>query len=234
MQAAQNNPVSPHRCVTCLETTWTSQHRNHLLTEYTRKAAISKLKAHRAAFEATREITTDDAPRGSVDTNWRATNRIKYVIREEHSVFEREARMKAVEELKKGTAVTSWSVKGCLYRIIQALLRYLNLFTLLLSRLFFFEFPNNLRHLCTTMPWSIWPALVVLWGVCWMFYENADGRSVSQGMYYVHVSALHEGLTVKKKSRHRSWSPQSSSTLRRTVRRRYSSSESRRRRLPWR
>ncbi|KAK0660110.1 hypothetical protein QBC41DRAFT_43713 [Cercophora samala] len=26
-----------------------------------------------------------------------------------------------------------------------------------------------MRHLCTTMPWTIWPALVVLWGVCWMF-----------------------------------------------------------------
>ncbi|KAL9564948.1 hypothetical protein ACKAV7_011400 [Fusarium commune] len=32
-----------------------------------------------------------------------------------------------------------------------------------------FEFPNNIRHLCTTMPWTIMPVLVVLWGVCWMF-----------------------------------------------------------------
>jgi len=22
------------------------------------------------------------------------------------------------------------------------------------------------------MPWTIWPALAVLWGVCWMFYEE--------------------------------------------------------------
>ncbi|KAK3900317.1 hypothetical protein C8A05DRAFT_17357 [Staphylotrichum tortipilum] len=36
---------------------------------------------------------------------------------------------------------------------------------------FFFEFPRGLRHLCTTMPWTIWPALVVLWGVCWMFIQ---------------------------------------------------------------
>ncbi|SPN98762.1 uncharacterized protein DNG_01803 [Cephalotrichum gorgonifer] len=61
-------------------------------------------------------------------------------------------------------------------RIIQMLLRLLNLFALFLSRLFFFEFPNNLRHLCTTMPWSIWPALVVLWGVCWMFYGQRTER----------------------------------------------------------
>jgi len=32
-----------------------------------------------------------------------------------------------------------------------------------------FEFPNNIRHTCTTMPWTILPALIVLWGVCWMF-----------------------------------------------------------------
>ncbi len=36
---------------------------------------------------------------------------------------------------------------------------------------FFSEFPRGLRHLCTTMPWTIWPALVVLWGVCWMFFD---------------------------------------------------------------
>jgi len=33
----------------------------------------------------------------------------------------------------------------------------------------FSEFPNSMRPPCTTMPWTIWPALVVLWGVCWMF-----------------------------------------------------------------
>jgi hypothetical protein len=32
-----------------------------------------------------------------------------------------------------------------------------------------FEFPDNIRHVCTTMPWTIRPALLVLWGVCWMF-----------------------------------------------------------------
>lgn len=34
----------------------------------------------------------------------------------------------------------------------------------------FSEFSSRLRPPCTTMPWTIWPALVVLWGVCWMFY----------------------------------------------------------------
>ncbi|KAM0230512.1 hypothetical protein ACHAPO_009277 [Fusarium lateritium] len=36
-----------------------------------------------------------------------------------------------------------------------------------------FEFPNNIRHTCTTMPWTIRPALLVLWGVCWMFIIGA-------------------------------------------------------------
>lgn len=48
------------------------------------------------------------------------------------------------------------------------------LFYLVLFFSFFSEFPNSFRHLCTTMPWTIWPALVVLWGVCWMFYGPGD------------------------------------------------------------
>lgn len=45
------------------------------------------------------------------------------------------------------------------------------IYVLIFFRLLF-EFPNGIRHLCTTMPWTIWPALVVLWGVCWMFYPS--------------------------------------------------------------
>lgn len=30
---------------------------------------------------------------------------------------------------------------------------------------------KRLKHvICATMPWAIWPALVTLWGVCWMFH----------------------------------------------------------------
>lgn len=38
----------------------------------------------------------------------------------------------------------------------------------------FGSFPNRIRPKCTTMPWNIWPSLVVLWGVCWMFYDAWD------------------------------------------------------------
>lgn len=34
----------------------------------------------------------------------------------------------------------------------------------------FAEWPNSHRPLSTTWPWNIKPSLLVLWGVCWMFY----------------------------------------------------------------
>ena len=40
----------------------------------------------------------------------------------------------------------------------------------------FTEWPNGQRPLSTTWPWNIKPALLVLWGVCWMFYYDNEGR----------------------------------------------------------
>lgn len=34
------------------------------------------------------------------------------------------------------------------------------------------KFPDGDEPMCMTMPWNILPALVVLWGVCWMFYSS--------------------------------------------------------------
>lgn len=36
----------------------------------------------------------------------------------------------------------------------------------------FAEWPNGQPPLSTTWPWNVKPSLVVLWGVCWMFYNN--------------------------------------------------------------
>lgn len=36
----------------------------------------------------------------------------------------------------------------------------------------FAEWPNGQRPLSTTWPWNVRPSLLVLWGVCWMFYGN--------------------------------------------------------------
>jgi hypothetical protein len=55
---------------------------------------------------------------------------------------------------------------------IIGLLQIVRIYTLLILDTVssgFSEFPNSMRPPCTTMPLTIWPALVVLWGVCWMF-----------------------------------------------------------------
>ncbi|KAF2466032.1 uncharacterized protein BDR25DRAFT_78686 [Lindgomyces ingoldianus] len=44
----------------------------------------------------------------------------------------------------------------------------------------FFEYSGNRRPLSTTWPWSIKPSLAVLWGVCWMFYDNAAPNGSSR------------------------------------------------------
>lgn len=36
----------------------------------------------------------------------------------------------------------------------------------------FTEFAEKPRPLSTSFPWTIKPSLAVLWGVCWMFYDN--------------------------------------------------------------
>lgn len=38
----------------------------------------------------------------------------------------------------------------------------------------FAEWPNGQPPLNTTWPWNVKPSLVVLWGVCWMFYDHND------------------------------------------------------------
>ena len=45
----------------------------------------------------------------------------------------------------------------------------------------FAEWPNGQRPLSTTWPWNVKPSLLVLWGVCWMFYgQNASNTGHSR------------------------------------------------------
>jgi hypothetical protein len=62
-------------------------------------------------------------------------------------------------------------------RVDWAWKKYCELIYIILYLAFWSEFPNSIRHMCTTMPWTIWPALVVLWGVCWMFVASAPGQA---------------------------------------------------------
>ncbi|KAH7359337.1 hypothetical protein B0T11DRAFT_114338 [Plectosphaerella cucumerina] len=53
--------------------------------------------------------------------------------------------------------------------LLERIIVYLLLYSFSIRLETITEFPRGIRHLCTTMPWTIWPSLVVLWGVCWMF-----------------------------------------------------------------
>ena len=41
----------------------------------------------------------------------------------------------------------------------------------------FSEWPNSHRPLSTTWPWNVKPSLLVLWGVCWMFYGQITNHT---------------------------------------------------------
>jgi hypothetical protein len=64
---------------------------------------------------------------------------------------------------------TLWGLLDTIIELMQTVRVHI---ILILDTFFtgFSEFPNSMRPPCTTMPWTIWPALLVLWGVCWMFY----------------------------------------------------------------
>lgn len=59
----------------------------------------------------------------------------------------------------------------------------------------FGRFANRQRPKCTTMPWSIWPSLVVLWGVCWMFYTPFDATSFERYFDDDELSLFNPGKT---------------------------------------
>lgn len=46
----------------------------------------------------------------------------------------------------------------------------------------FAEWPNGQPPLNTTMPWNVKPSLVVLWGVCWMFFDH--NNQVAHSFHY--------------------------------------------------
>lgn len=58
----------------------------------------------------------------------------------------------------------------------------------------FSESSNGRRSLSTTWPWNIKPSLIILWGVCWMFYP--DGESTrTPGQAEVFPNPLWTGHT---------------------------------------
>ncbi len=54
----------------------------------------------------------------------------------------------------------------------------------------FTEFAEKPRPLSTSFPWTIKPSLAVLWGVCWMFYDNVDAGNEQAGKVRVRLEHL--------------------------------------------
>lgn len=72
-----------------------------------------------------------------------------------------------------------WGLLDAIVELMQTVRVYIALILDTVSS-GFSEFPNSMRPPCTTMPWTIWPALVVLWGVCWMFYTPLSSTDERQ------------------------------------------------------
>jgi hypothetical protein len=70
------------------------------------------------------------------------------------------------EQLEHERIARLWRSLEYLALLLLSILRFL------LSCNKFGGFQNRERPRCTTMPWNIWPSLVVLWGVCWMFINT--------------------------------------------------------------
>ena len=71
-----------------------------------------------------------------------------------------------------------------------------------LNDAWFTEWPGRRRPLSTTWPWNVKPSLMVLWGVCWMFYGKNDDRppqaasGVTPNATYEWVQAPQQRLSV--------------------------------------
>lgn len=60
----------------------------------------------------------------------------------------------------------------------------------------FAEWPNSHRPLSTTWPWNVKPSLLVLWGVCWMFYGQSGNNKKRQTRNARGAAPLSEDLGI--------------------------------------
>ena len=60
----------------------------------------------------------------------------------------------------------------------------------------FAEWPNSHRPLSTTWPWNVKPSLLVLWGVCWMFYGHSGNNKKRQTRNARGAAPLSEDLGI--------------------------------------
>jgi hypothetical protein len=65
------------------------------------------------------------------------------------------------------------------------------------------EYADNKPPLSTTWPWCIRPALAVLWGVCWMFYDSPQESPVPRSSRFRYGKSRSDlqGWPLQKKAR---------------------------------
>jgi hypothetical protein len=113
-----------------------------------------------------------------------AESELEYLMRLAHELEEEEERR---DEEKQQYEMLIQRMKRLLGFLATLLEWLLNIFLHFCN---FSEFPNKRRPLCTTMPWNIRPALLVLWGVCWMFFDPMSSSHQAE----IQSSAEHDPL----------------------------------------
>ena len=127
--------------------------------------------AKREALEHAARETLEQAGREILEQAAREQRELlEQVAREQLELLEQAVREQleqaAREQLEHERIARLWPCLEYLALLLLSILRFL----LCCSK--FGGFQNRQRPRCTTMPWNIWPSLVVLWGVCWMFVNT--------------------------------------------------------------
>lgn len=62
----------------------------------------------------------------------------------------------------------------------------------------FAEWPNGQPPLNTTWPWNVKPSLVVLWGVCWMFYDHNSQVNENNAWMTTHGASRQQQVRISE------------------------------------
>jgi hypothetical protein len=104
-----------------------------------------------------------------LDTEFRNVKEQLQQLRSVEDTLDEEQREREVEQRQSDQYMER------LERFIREVTIRLQMFVVLLFLFCKFSgISDNDQPMCITMPWNIRPALIVLWGVCWMFYPPQD------------------------------------------------------------
>jgi hypothetical protein len=130
---------------------------------------LSILQHQRRDASIRKRLLLEQVERETLEQAERQAKReaLKQGEREQLEQAEREQLEQAIgENLEHERIARLWRFLEYLSLLLLSILRFL------LGCSKFGGFQNRQRPRCTTMPWNIWPSLVVLWGVCWMFINT--------------------------------------------------------------